>query len=635
MANVAAEPLDSIGADRLTPFRERALSLVPGVTALVAVVGLCSAQGGFFATSWGWAALAFCWLAVMAIVLPATVTLGRLELVALGSLSLLTVWTGLSTFWSVSSPASVLEVQRDLIYPLGLAAVLLVTRPAHIDHVLAGTLAGVVGIAAYALGTRLLQGDVSTTDVAGLRLSNPIGYWNGVGIVCAIGALLALAFVAYGRSLAARALAGATLLVVIPTLYFTFSRGSWAALAVGVVVALAVDARRLRLSLLLLAVGPWPAAALALASREHALTTTGSSIAAARHDGHRVALVLVLLALGCAGTVCAVAVLERRWSPSRQLHRLYAGVLIVAAVAAVALGLAHYGGPSTAARKAYHSFTGAPIQPQRGETFNLNKRLFTFSNNGRIAFWKSAWHEASAHPIRGGGAGTFGAYWLEHRTTNGFVEDAHNLYVEQLAEVGIVGAALLLAALVAPLVAGICTRKQPLIAVTVGAYAAFLVHQIVDWDWELPGVTLVGLFVGAALLVAARSSQAVNVGRWVRWGSVALLLAIGAFSFVGLLGNRYLSQSTVALSAGKYSEAAARAHSAIDWAPWSADAWRALGLAQTGMGDRSQALLSFRKAVTKDPQSSTSWAALYTHSTGATARHARAVLHRLDPRDYP
>jgi hypothetical protein len=33
-----------------------------------------------------------------------------------------------------------------------------------------------------------------------------------------------------------------------------------------------------------------------------------------------------------------------------------------------------------------------------------------------------------------------------------------------------------------------------------GAYTAFLVHAAVDWDWEVPAVTIAGLACGAALL---------------------------------------------------------------------------------------------------------------------------------------
>ena len=43
-------------------------------------------------------------------------------------------------------------------------------------------------------------------------------------------------------------------------------------------------------------------------------------------------------------------------------------------------------------------------------------------------------------------------------------------------------------------------RRHPLVPGAAGAYAAYLVHTGVDWDWELPAVTLAGLLCGAAIL---------------------------------------------------------------------------------------------------------------------------------------
>jgi len=85
--------------------------------------------------------------------------------------------------------------------------------------------------------------------------------------------------------------------------------------------------------------------------------------------------------------------------------------------------------------------------------------------------------------------------------------NAHSLYLETLGEVGIAGSVLLGAALAPPLVAGARARRDPLALAALAAYAAWLVHAALDWDWELPAVTLAALACAGAVLVAARSDE--------------------------------------------------------------------------------------------------------------------------------
>ena len=122
----------------------------------------------------------------------------------------------------------------------------------------------------------------------------------------------------------------------------------------------------------------------------------------------------------------------------------------------------------------------------------------------RPAYWNVALADASEHVVLGSGAGSFDDYWLEHRPIPAHVRDAHSLYLETAAELGIVGLALLLVALGAPLAAAARTRENRLVTTAAAAYVAFLVHAGLDWDWEMPVTTFAGLACGAALLVSAR-----------------------------------------------------------------------------------------------------------------------------------
>ena len=102
--------------------------------------------------------------------------------------------------------------------------------------------------------------------------SPSLGYWNAVGIFAALGLLLALGLAARAQRPIWRALAGASVAILAPTFFFTFSRGAWVALAIGLIAAVALDARRLRLTTLF-ALAPAAVLTVWLGSRQEALTT--------------------------------------------------------------------------------------------------------------------------------------------------------------------------------------------------------------------------------------------------------------------------------------------------------------------------------------------------------------------------
>jgi len=217
--------------------------------AFVAVAGLAAANGGYFPTSWGWSGLAFFWAAAAALILRAQARIGRLELGFLGLVTALVAWTRLSTVWSIDLSSSVLEGQRGLVLIGAVVAVLALAPARPVRPLLGAVLAATTLDFAYALATRLFPGQVGSYDsVAAYRLSTPIGYWNGLGVFAAIGAVVALGFAARGTRPVTRALAAASLLVLVPTIYFTFSRGAWLAAFAALAVLFALDSRRLQLA---------------------------------------------------------------------------------------------------------------------------------------------------------------------------------------------------------------------------------------------------------------------------------------------------------------------------------------------------------------------------------------------------
>jgi hypothetical protein len=596
--------------------------------AFAVTAALAAANGGYFPTSWGWSALALFFVAAATLILRTEARLGRLELGFLCLVTVLVGWTLFSSVWSIDLSSSMLEGQRGLVLIGAVVAVFALAPARPVRPLLAAVGVATTADCAYALATRLFPGRIGSYDtLAVYRLSTPVGYWNGLGVFAAIGAVLALGFTARGTRPVTRALAAASLLVLVPTLYFTFGRGAWLALLAGLVVLVALDSRRLQLIGTALCVLPWPALAVLLASRSHALTRQSSILPRAAHDGHRLALALLAFAVVTAAAAVWAQQVERHISFGRTVRRAFAAVLIAAVLAALGAGMARYGSPPTIARKAYDSFTSPP----KAST-NLNTRLFSLSSNGRTDLWHVAWLEVKAHPLVGGGAGSYERYYLAHRHTTQQVQDAHSLYLETLAELGPPGLVLLLAVLALPLVAAVRIRRHPLVPVAGAAYAVYLVHAIADWDWELAGVTLAAVLCGLACLLAGREEReppALSIR--VRAGLGAAVAILGVAALLGLVGNSALGASDSAAQSGNWSSAERHARTAIRWLPWSAAGWQRLAEAQLGAHDRAGARHSLQRAIAKDPNDWVSWLDLVAATRGDAQTAALVEASRLNP----
>jgi hypothetical protein len=604
----------------------RSLAVGAGAASSIAIFGFAS--GGYYPTAWGWGALVALWLVATYLVMGAATRPAPLALTMLGGLALLTTWTWLSLLWSDDIDQTVLEGQRTLLYVAVAAALVLVVRRVDVEPLLGGTLIGIFLPAGYGLLTRLFPDRIGVFDsIAGYRLQEPIGYWNALGLFAAMGAALALGFAARGRSLLVRALAGASLPILLATTYFTFSRGAWLALGVGLVVAVAIDPRRLHLLAVALVLASASGLAVWLASRQDALTRTDAPLSAATDEGHRLALYLLVLAGLSALAAAAFGFAERRVTLPRAVPLAFASALALIVVAGSATVFARYGGPHTIVQKGWDSFSATPPPNQA----DLRKRLFTFTGSYRVDLWRTALDEYADHPAVGSGAGSYEHYWNEHRPFVHKVRDAHSLYLEVLAELGPLGLALLALALGVPLVGAFFARGHPLVPAAAAAYVAYLVHAGVDWDWELPAVTIVALACGVGIVAAAARDEDRWLATPVRWAAVAAALAVAPVAFVGLVGASALSASQDALDRGRWAKAEDEARKAADWWRWSPEPWQRLGEAELGAGDTNSAAASFRKAVSKDPHDWLLWYQLASVTEGAEAERATAEAARLNP----
>ncbi len=465
---------------------------------LAGPVALAFASGGFFPHARVIAAIgAWLLLAAAAALVPAPVVpAGRPARVALLALAGLAGWTALAAGWAPAGGPARDALELTLLYLPALAAGELAWRERGaarwVEPALAGGALLVIG---YGLAGRLLPTIVHLAHAprAGGRLDQPLTYWNAIGTLAAIGLVLTARIA--GDPSRARSLRLAAAGAAAPLgmgLYLTFSRGALAAVGCGLVllVVLLPSWEQLR------------GAAIALEGAVLAALCSAPFDAvralAAAHRGVEGAVVLVLLALAAGGAAALQA-----WSCRAEAQgRTPTGPLplgagrrrAVIALAAV-LALAPY----------VAALAGERGSPDRQAAFGATNARLTDPGSTRYRYWKVAVDTFADHPLKGAGAGSFGTVWLRARPIDERVHNAHSLWLETLAELGLVGLALLLA-LAGAIAAGARTalrRDAVLAAGPAAALAVWTVHAGLDWLWQVPAVTLPALALAGLLLAAA------------------------------------------------------------------------------------------------------------------------------------
>jgi tetratricopeptide (TPR) repeat protein len=588
-------------------------AVVTGAATAALLVALSFAKGGYFPEDWGLLLVGFALAALAGLLSADRLELGRLDLLLLGGLTGLALWAFLSAAWAPAADGPVLEGERGLVYVAAAAALQLLVRRERIAAMLAGVLSGVLVVALFGLSTRLLPG-LHDAVPSGARLDEPIGYANALGILAAVGMLLAFGFALRARA-EWRAAAAAALVPLAAVLQLTGSRGAVLALAMALVVLVVVEQDRLRSLGGVLLLAPAPALAAVVVARSR-LSEPGLTPDEAEATGLRVLLALTVLALLSAAAALAAPALARRVAP------VAFAALVFAAVAGgvwAALG---------GTERAFDEFRAPPPVTQT----DLDRHLLSFSGSWRADYWRVAWGMVEREPLLGEGGGSYERWWLEERPVPSYARDAHSLYLETLAELGPVGLALLLVALVSPLVALRGARGDAPAAAAAAAYVAFLVHAGLDWDWEVPVVTLPALACAVALLaLARRDGEVIALSSWHRWAAAALVALVAALGIGVHVGNRAAGAAENALAQGDLERAATDARRARSWMPWAARPWRLEGEARLAARRDTEALRSLREAARRDPSSWLTWYDLAQVSAGEERRDALERASRLNP----
>jgi hypothetical protein len=402
--------------------------------------------------------------------------------VALAGLALLAVWTLVSFAWAPLAGTAYEYGQLVVMYAGVLVAACALLRGRNALRAVVPALAGgTLIVIGYGLSERLLPGVLhfSRSVSAEGRLEQPLTYWNAMGEVAALGFVLCAALAGdASRSRALRAAAGAAVAPLGMGLYISFSRGALFACAAGLVALVVLVPRREQLRALAACVAIGVVAAIVAAPFKPVTSLSGGS---RELDG---AVVLVLLvATAIAG---GVSVLRLARAPSGPLALPRRAPLIALALICAGLALAIVVGAKEG--------SGAPLSGGAG-------RLTTLQSN-RYAYWRVALQAFGDEPLRGVGAGGWAVYWLKYRKISEFAQDAHSLPLQTLAELGLVGFAFLVA-----FVGGVAWAARDALRVApvlaggpVAGLVVWLAHSPLDWDWEMPAVTVIALVLAGAVL---------------------------------------------------------------------------------------------------------------------------------------
>ncbi len=534
--------------------------------------------------------------------LPRT-RLSRPLLALLAALLAYTLWTALSLTWTESSESTFTELARCLDY-LGLVLLLgLVLDRRTWRSAAAGLGAGAVIVCLLALASRLAPSafpvDWAARTFRADRLDYPFGYWNAVGAWAAMSAGLALAWSAHESSRVLRAVSLALLPAICLVAYLTYSRTAVAAVALAVVLVLALSRNRATalIHVLVAAVGVGLAVMTVRGSPQIA-HATGSAGA----GGVLGALVFAGV-LGAGAALCTRGLGVDDWRLPRRIGRPLG---VVAAVGVILVAGVY--GPHLASR-AWDSFRSTGVTNAHAAT---TSRLGNLSGT-RYNLWKVALDGLSAHPSTGIGAGSYHFLWNRRQLDVESVRNAHSIWLENMAELGIPGLVLMLGLAGSALAVAILARRRSRRRITSGASTAILVvfgiyllSASVDWMWQSTAVTALAL-AGVAV-VAARLSEGRQAWRWpVRTGLVVLAVVAGLVQIPGLLSTLELGRSQAAERAGRPAQALAWANDAVGAEPWSATAYEQRALVLEADNRLESALADERRAVTDEPTNYLHW----------------------------
>jgi len=627
-------PAATLGPGRLTD-RRGDLLLGAGVAAALCAIAF-GAQGGTTLASATWTEIAVV-LAAAALTVACLLrgrASGRVRGAwTLAALAALAALCALSILWAVEPADAWLEANLTFAYAATFAAAIALVRmaPRRWRGIVLGVLAAALIVSAEALVAKVFPATFTPAD-AFARLREPFGYWNAVGLMAALGVpcCLWLGTRPTGRDRwSATAYPALGLLVAVVLL--SYSRGALLALAVGAGLWVAVVPRRLRALALLATCGGAAALVAVWAFSRHALSADRVPLTARDTAGHDLGwLVLAMLALLGAAGLAAELIRERR--PLAEGARRRAGI-----AAAVALALVPVAG-AVALAASERGLTGS-ISHAADRLTDPNARVpgnqpgrLTAVGSVRAQYWDEALRVFADHPWRGSGAGGYATARARYAKGALEVRHAHGYVVQTLADLGLIGLAISLAALAAWLVAAARAtglgRGSPRLGwngerIALASLAAtvivFGVSSFVDWTWSVPAVAMTALLCAgwvagrgplAARAAASEPPRPAAERRVLAACALVAGLALAWAIWQPLRSQNASDGALAALERGDPARALADIRTARDRNPLSIDPLLDLSAIEQSRGELPAALAALRDAVALQPANPESWRSL-------------------------
>ena len=514
-------------------FARRVASAVAGLVACSLLVVMAYDGGGYFPEHHLMpGAVAFGTLTLLLVVRPPRFAISTPTLLALTALSGLAGWTALSSYWSPAPDVALEDFHRTLVY-LGIFGLGLLAAGSgrHSRHLVWGVLAVIIIVVGGGLLSRLRPDWVSEaealTSLSGYRLGYPLTYWNSYGAMGAMGVILGAGLAGDPRTpLILRSLAAAATVALGTGAYLSFSRGAWLAFITGLAVLLLMSRHRASLLASLAICGVGLVVSIGRLSVYPGLFDEPGAGAGQIAEGRAFSGFLLFLMVVAAG---AQAVVSGRWLPEdvRDAAMKLSRPVGLAATAVVLLGaLTVYGlragdvEGGTAERieraerwvdRQWDEFM-TPAAAPSGPSLEGAERL-TSARGTRSDLYRVAIDGFEAHPLHGDGSGGYQYRFAFGREVTERVRDAHSLYLETLSELGLVGFVLLMGFIGATAFAAITARRRrsslsgAQSAAAAGAFAVWLAHAGVDWDWQVPALSGTALVLAAALFPEGRTRR--------------------------------------------------------------------------------------------------------------------------------
>lgn len=541
----------------------------------------------------------------------------RTAVVAGAALAGLALWTLASMAWAPSPEKAFAEFNRLSLYLAVFAITAAISSRTTRARIADGLCIGLSAVAVVALASRLFPYLFPTRNIevflpyAVTRLSFPVGYWNGLAILVGLTLPLCLRSAVSSRKRSVRALAVLVVPIVICDVYLASSRGGALTAAVATVVFLLGTNQRWRAWAALVAGGVGAALALAALAQRSTLVNGPLGTAAASHQGKSAALLIaascVLAGLTLVGLEHAI---ERIRLPQRPgwLPALVVALVVVAGIAA-----AH-------PVRQFEAFKRPLAAAQVSQSNFATAHLLSGNGSGRWQFWTAALDEFKSAPVQGGGAGSYEYWWSQHASFTYTLKNAHSLYLEILAELGVVGLILLLVAFGAGLLAALTALRRTrgddraTTCALAAVLAGFVVSAAIDWVWQLTAIAIVGV-VALGLLAGAAPERALSRARARRSRSrpglgAAALVGIWALIFAQaipwLAANR-VAASQASVRHGNLGRALKQATDARRLEPWAASPYVQAALVSEQAGDLSAASTAIAHAIARDRKDWSVW----------------------------